>query len=299
MREGLITVLTYVLLIGSVLYLGAAYFLVKPIKKLTALTSKIAKGEFKQIESIRSKDEIGELAKSFNVMTAELTKLETMRKEFISNVSHDLQSPLTSIRGFAVALKENEFSKEQQHHYLTIIQKESERLAKLSENLLKLSVLENMDSLVEKETYRLDQQIREVFLSHQPQWLEKELELDLEGIQMVEIHADRLQLEQVWHNLLTNSIKYSNKGGNIKVDVKEVQGEVHVEFSDTGIGIGEKDLPHIFDRFYMVDKARTPTRQGSGLGLAIVKKIIDIHGGDILIKSNLGKGTSVHIVLPK
>ncbi|MGF3104087.1 ATP-binding protein [Rossellomorea sp. DUT-2] len=298
-KEALITVLMYVLMIGSLLYLLAAYLLVNPIKKLTALTTKIAKGDFKQINSIKQKDEIGELVRSFNKMTTELMKLETMRKEFISNVSHDLQSPLTSIRGFAVALKENEFSKEQRDHYLTIIQKESERLAKLSENLLKLSVLESKDSLLEKETFRLDQQIRHVFLSHQPQWLEKELELDLEKVEKAEITADRLQLEQVWHNLLTNSIKYSNPCGEIKVAVREIENNIHVDFSDTGMGIPEKDLPSIFDRFYKVDKARVPSGQGSGLGLAIVKKIIDLHEGEISIESEVGAGTSIHIVLPK
>ncbi|MGM0752571.1 MAG: ATP-binding protein [Bacillota bacterium] len=298
-KEALITVLMYVLMIGSLLYLLAAYLLVNPIKKLTALTTKIAKGDFKQINSIKQKDEIGELVRSFNKMTTELMKLETMRKEFISNVSHDLQSPLTSIRGFAVAIKENEFSKEQRDHYLTIIQKESERLAKLSENLLKLSVLENKDSLLEKETFRLDQQIRHVFLSHQPQWLEKKLVLDLEEVEKAEITADRLQLEQVWHNLLTNSIKYSNLCGEIKVVVREMQNKIHVVFSDTGMGIPEKDLPSIFDRFYKVDKARVPSGQGSGLGLAIVKKIIDLHEGEISIESEVGAGTSIHIVLPK
>ncbi|TYS58081.1 HAMP domain-containing histidine kinase [Sutcliffiella horikoshii] len=298
-KEALITVLTYVLIIGSLLYLVAAFLLVNPIKKLTALTTNIAKGDFQQIKSIKRKDEIGELGRSFNRMTSELTKLETMRKEFISNVSHDLQSPLTSIRGFAVALKENEFSKEQQDHYLTIIQKESERLAKLSENLLKLSVLENKESLLEKEIFRLDQQIKQVFLSHQPQWLEKKLELNLEDVNKVEITADQLQLEQVWHNLLTNSIKYSNTGGKIKVEVKEIQKKVQVIFSDTGIGIPEKDLPYIFDRFFKVDKARVRSGQGSGLGLAIVKKIIDLHKGEISIKSEHGVGTSIQIVLPK
>lgn len=298
-KDALITVLIYVLIIGSLLYLIAAFLLVNPIKKLTALTTKIAKGDFQQIKSIKRKDEIGELARSFNKMTTELMKLETLRKEFISNVSHDLQSPLTSIRGFAVALKENEFSKEQRDHYLTIIQKESERLATLTENLLKLSVLENKGSLLEKEKFRLDQQIRQVFLSHQPQWLKKNLELNLENLKKVEIEADRLQLEQVWHNLLTNSIKYSNNCSEIKVEVKEIQSKVHVVFSDTGVGIPEKDLPYIFERFYKVDKARTRSSQGNGLGLAIVKKIIDLHEGEIFIKSEYGIGTSIHILLPK
>ncbi|WP_262371977.1 cell wall metabolism sensor histidine kinase WalK [Rossellomorea aquimaris] len=123
--------------------------------------------------------------------------------------------------------------------------------------------------------------------------------MDLEKVEKAEITADRLQLEQVWHNLLTNSIKYSNPCGEIKVAVREIENNIHVDFSDTGMGIPEKDLPHIFDRFYKVDKARVRSGQGSGLGLAIVKKIIDLHEGQISIKSEVGAGTSIYIVLPK
>ncbi|MDG5473148.1 HAMP domain-containing sensor histidine kinase [Jeotgalibacillus sp. ET6] len=298
-EEALMTVLLSVLLIGSALYLLVALYLVTPIKKLTLYTSKIAQGNFTGHVPVRRKDEIGELAKSFHVMNNELNNLETMRREFISNVSHDFQSPLTSIRGFAVALKENEFTKEQQDHYLTIIQKESERLAKLSENVLKLSVLESKENPLNKEMYRVDKQIRHVFLTHQPQWLEKGIHIHLEDLKPIEWFADKDQFEQVWHNLLINSLKFVGTGGEIKAALEEGEEFISVIFSDTGAGIPEEDLPHVFDRFFTVDRARVRSKQGSGLGLAIVKKIIDLHEGDIQVASRENEGTAFMIKLPK
>ncbi|TMU87211.1 HAMP domain-containing protein [Bacillus sp. BHET2] len=292
------TVLISVLIIGSVLYLFVALYFARPIKKLTAFTSNVAKGNFSEQVSVRRKDEIGELAEGFNIMNKELQSLENMRREFISNVSHDLQSPLMSIKGFAKALKDHPFPKEQQDHYLSIIQTESERLGRLSENLLQLSVLESKENPVNKDCYRLDQQIRQVFLSHQPQWLEKEIDIDLEDVTPVELSADKGQLEQVWHNLLTNSIKFTGQNGEIKVSLKERKTQVVVAFSDTGMGIPGDDIPHIFDRFFMVDRARESSKQGSGLGLSIVKKIIDGHHGDVTVTSSV-KGTTFTITLPK
>ncbi|WP_113928790.1 HAMP domain-containing sensor histidine kinase [Bacillus sp. P14.5] len=298
-QEVLTTVLISVLSIGSILYLFVAIYLVTPIKKLTTFTSKIAKGNFSGNVPIKRNDEIGQLAISFNTMNKELNRIENTRREFISNVSHDLQSPLTSIRGFAIALKENEFPKSQQDHYLTIIQTESERLAKLSENLLKLSVLEGKENPLNKQFYRLDQQIRQVFLNHQPQWLEKGIQIDLEDVKPVEIDADKDQLEQVWHNLLTNSMKFTDYQGGIKVILEEQGESIQVVFSDTGKGIPEEDWPYVFDRFFTVDRARVRSKQGSGLGLAIVKKIVNLHGGEISVHSAVGKGTSFTITLPK
>ncbi|MCA1060401.1 HAMP domain-containing histidine kinase [Rossellomorea aquimaris] len=298
-RRILKTVLFNVLMIGSLLYLFVALYFVSPIKKLTAFTSKVAKGNFHEQVSVKRKDEIGELAESFNRMNKELHSVEKMRREFISNVSHDLQSPLMSIKGFARALKEHSFPKEQQDQYLTIIEKESERLGKLSANLLQLSVLESKENPTNKEWYRLDQQIRQVFLSHQPQWLDKGIVIDLEDVHPAELSADKDQLEQVWHNLLTNSIKFTDHGGEITVSLKEEGERIVVVFSDTGVGISEEDVPHIFDRFFMVDRARESSKQGSGLGLSIVKKIIDVHHGSVDVTSKANQGTTFTFTLPK
>ncbi|MBW3112377.1 HAMP domain-containing histidine kinase [Bacillus sp. MCCB 382] len=298
-KKVLKTVLFNVLIIGSVLYLFVALYFARPIKKLTAFTSKVANGNFHEQVTVKRKDEIGELAVSFNRMNKELHSVEKMRREFISNVSHDLQSPLMSIKGFARALKDHSFPKEQQDQYLTIIESESERLGKLSANLLKLSALESKEHPVKQERYLLDQQIRQVFLSHQPQWLEKEIVIDLEAVEPVGLSADKDQLEQVWHNLLTNSIKYTDHGGEIKVSLKEEEDQIIVVFSDTGIGMPDEDVPYIFDRFFMVDRARESSKQGSGLGLSIVKKIIDVHHGTVDITSKANQGTTFTITLPK
>lgn len=298
-KESLMTGFILVLVMGSLLFLTATYFLVSPIKRLTKLTARIAKGQFDEKVPDKRRDEIGELARSFNRMSGELNQLETMRKEFISNVSHDIQSPLTSIRGFAAALRDNHYTEEQRVHYLTIIEHESERLAKLSDNLLKLAALESKQVTLHPSAYDPAKHIRKVFLTLQPQWLEKRIEIDLEGLQQTVIQADASQMEQVWHNILSNSIKFTPPDGEIRVSSTEDPYSVRLVFSDTGEGIREEDLPHVFDRFYKSDKARDREHKGSGLGLAIVKQIVDMHEGSIELSSEWKRGTTVTITLSK
>lgn len=297
-KGSLLTTVLLALAISSFLYIFATYLLVKPIKKLTGLTSRIAKGHFDEKAPDKRKDEIGELARSFNSMSSELNQLEQMRKEFISNVSHEYQSPLTSIKGFAAALRENDFPREQQIRYLAIIEEESERLSKLSENLLRMAALDSGQVPLKPVRYDLGKQIRKVFLALQPQWLEKELSISLMNLKPIYICADEAQLEQVWHNLLTNSIKYTPDKGEISVGMNVLGQEVVVTFADTGEGISPEDLPHIFDRFYKADKARDRSVKGSGLGLSIIRKIVELHSGSMSIESELHRGTVVTVRLP-
>ncbi|WP_168122830.1 HAMP domain-containing sensor histidine kinase [Paenibacillus sp. HB172176] len=298
-KESLMTGFLLVLIMGSLLFLAATYFLVSPIKRLTKLTARIAKGQFDQKVPDKRRDEIGELARSFNRMSGELNQLENMRKEFISNVSHDIQSPLTSIRGFAAALRDNPHTEERRARYLTIIEEESTRLAKLSENLLKLAVLESNQITFVPTSYDPAKHIRKVFLTLQPLWLEKSIAIDLEGLHPYSIQADASQMEQVWHNVISNSIKFTPPGGEIRVSSSENRHSIRLDFSDTGEGIREEDLPHVFSRFYKSDKARDREHKGSGLGLAIVKQIVQMHKGTVEISSEWKRGTTVSIVLPK
>ncbi len=238
-----------------------------------------------------------QLVYSINDMAEELAQMEELRQEFISNVSHEIQSPLTAIAGFVQALKNDDLTKEQRLHYLDIIETESKRLSRLSDNLLKLTSLESGRHPFHPEAYRLDRQIREVVLSCEPLWIQKELQLDV-SLPPVEVVADKDLVGQVWMNLLNNAIKFTGRHGTIAISLQTEDEWAVVRIADTGIGIAEEDLPRIFERFYKADKARTRTTPGNGLGLAIVKKIVDVHHGDISVKSRLGEGTAFTVRLP-
>lgn len=261
---------------------------------------KIAKGDFSvKIRNEEKYDgEIGVLVKSINDMTDELNAMEKMRQEFVSNVSHEIQSPLTSIKGFARALQDDNLSEEKRKHYLTIIETETTRLSKLSQNLLKLTLLESEEYTPERVTYRLDQQLKQIVLNSEPLWAEKEIELEL-NLGKVLITADQESMSQVWINLIHNSIKFTQSGGTIIIQLQEHEKLVEVRIRDSGIGISEKQKQHIFERFYKADSSRNRAYGGSGLGLAIVKKVLDLHQGEIKVESEEGNGTEFIVCIPK
>ncbi|WP_141538127.1 envelope stress sensor histidine kinase HitS [Bacillus cereus] len=260
---------------------------------------KIAKGDFSvKIRNEEKYDgEIGVLVKSINDMTDELNAMEKMRQEFVSNVSHEIQSPLTSIKGFARALQDNNLSEEKRKHYLTIIETETTRLSKLSQNLLKLTLLESEEYIPERVAYRLDQQLKQIVLNSEPLWAEKEIELDLD-LEKVHITADQESMSQVWINLIHNSIKFTPSGGTITIQLKEHEELVEVRIHDNGIGISEEQKQHVFERFYKADSSRNRAHGGSGLGLAIVKKVVDLHQGEIKVKSTEGNGAEFIVRIP-
>lgn len=241
---------------------------------------------------------LNELSSTVNKMALELGQLEDMRQEFISNVSHEIKSPLTSIKGFAEALESKEISFSTKKHYLSIIKQESNRLSRLSDNLLRLASLESEVVKLKPSLYRLDEQIRDLILSFEPQWLEKEIEMEL-FLDEIKITADRDLLSQVWSNLISNSIKYTPIGGKVKLYLSIQGSQIVFKIKDNGIGISSEDQTHIFERFYKTDKSRQPVHKGSGLGLAIAKKIIELHQGKIEVLSELKKGTTFVIYLVK
>ncbi|MGZ4123580.1 MAG: sensor histidine kinase, partial [Tumebacillaceae bacterium] len=272
-------------------------FLVNPIKRLTKATQQIAEGEFDISLDVSRTDEIGELARHFSQMTDELRKVENMRQEFVSNVSHEIQSPLTSIQGFALALRTEELPDEERESYLAVIEAESRRLSSLSTQLLTLARLDKETAMPEKTAFRLDEQIREVVLLLEWQWEEKDLQLVLD-LPEVTVQGDRQLLHLVWINLLTNSIKFTPPGGTLRVQVTPQPHEVMVAVQDSGIGIPQSELKRVFERFYKADKSRNRTQSGSGLGLAIVQKIVHLHRGRVEVQSEPGVGTTFSIRLP-
>ncbi|WP_337100711.1 sensor histidine kinase [Paenibacillus sp. YIM B09110] len=261
---------------------------------------RIAKGDFNVVvdQEGRYDGQIGNIAQSINEMTQELKQVERLRQEFISNVSHEIQSPLTSIRGFASTLQREDLTVEERMRYSAIIEKETTRLSKLSDNLLKLTSLEADEQHLELRTFRLDTQLETIVLACEPQWLEKELELDL-ALAEAEIVANEELLSQVWVNLIHNAIKFTPAHGSIKLTLEQTQEHTIVCIADTGIGMTDEDRKRVFERFYKGDKQRTRTIEGSGLGLSIVQKIVDLHQGSITVESRLNEGSIFEVRLPR
>jgi two-component system, OmpR family, phosphate regulon sensor histidine kinase PhoR len=258
---------------------------------------RIAKGDFNVYLKTDQRNQFTHLIEHINHMAKQLKQIEEMRQEFISNVSHEIQSPLTSIMGFAQALQYDQLTNEERSHYLNIIETESRRLSKLSDNLLKLTSLESEHHPFEPRSYRLDQQLRNIILACEPIWMEKEMDMDI-SLAKVTIVADEDLMSQVWTNLIHNSIKFTPRLGRIRIHLEQVDGNAIIKISDTGIGISKKDQVHVFERFYKADKARERSKGGSGLGLSIVKKIIEIHEGTIFVESEEGRGTVFTISIP-
>jgi len=285
------------LIAGSLLILVASVYLVRPIKKLTVATRRIATGDFNVKLNIKQTGELGTLARSFEEMSHDLQQLEQMRREFVSNVSHEVQSPLTSISGYASALKQVDLSDHERSRYLDIIIAEANRMSKMSDSLLKLSMLESQSQQLRLVTLSLDEQIRRVIVALQPQWNARNIRFELD-LQAVKVTADHDLLNQVWTNIIGNSIKFSVDGGMIDVIIKQDTKNVTVRISDTGIGISHEDQKRIFERFFKADRSHSRKYGGSGMGLAIVKQIVSLHKGDIRVESEPGQGTTFTVTLP-
>ncbi|WP_322788392.1 HAMP domain-containing sensor histidine kinase [Rummeliibacillus pycnus] len=271
-----------------------AKLLIRPITELTAATKRIARERFDTPLKIERKDEIGQLATSFNTMMGQLQENDLMRKEFISNVSHDFQSPLLNIQGYAGLLK-SELTEEERHNYVAIIQNETHRLSTLTKQLLLLTSLDQAARRIERKEYSLDQQLK-ITIQKYRWWLEEEginLSMTLEP---TIFNGDAGLLENVWENLLTNAIKYNRSDGDIYVTLASSMKEVNVIIQDTGIGMNDVTKKQLFERFYRADESRS--KEGTGLGLSIVEEIIHLHEGHIKVESELNKGTTFIISLP-
>lgn len=266
---------------------------------MIAAFRQMAKGDFSvSLERMGGFDgRFAELSDSINQMARELKEMEKIRQEFVSNVSHEIQSPLTSIGGFARALQDDELDADERHNYLSIIEMESKRLSKISDNLLKLTMLESDRHFLESKSYRLDRQLTELILVCEPQWMAKGIQMEAE-LDKVTLFADEDLMSQVWTNLLQNSIKFTPQGGKVTVTLTQHNGSAECRITDTGIGIEADSLPHIFERFYKADRSRNRANSGSGLGLSLVKKIVELHGGTVTVVSEANRGTQFTVTLP-
>ncbi|UII54850.1 HAMP domain-containing histidine kinase [Cytobacillus spongiae] len=285
------------ILISILLVIIGTKYLVQPISKLTKATKLLADGQFRVDISVNRQDELGELARSFVSMSNKLEKTDEMRKEFISNISHDIQSPLSNIQGYTNLLENDSISKEQRQQFLSIIKGESKRLSILTKQLLMLASLDRNEKILDKRCVNISSQLRE--LAYMYQWAINEKGIMLScSLPKVEIVGDPALLNAVWDNLLSNAIKYNDLNGNIDISIEHNGEWVSVTFEDTGIGMRPSELDRIFDRFYRADMARTRTVEGSGLGLSIVSTIVHLHNGKMSVKSREQEGSTFVVELP-
>lgn len=274
----------------------AAWYLVKPIRALTKATKQIAKEDYDVTIEIARTDELGLLAKSFNKMAQDLKQQDETRKSFIRNISHDLQTPLQNINGYANLLKSKELTDENRLHYADIIEAETGRLSSLTKQLLLLNSLDELAYKRQQTAINISEQIERIVMKNQ--WLieQKELAIWLQ-LDAAIFDGDETLLENLWENLIANAIKYNRQGGEINITVQSDSAVITIEIADTGIGIEQEHLPHIFKRFYRVDEARQT--KGTGLGLAIVQEVVHFYNGQITINSKENAGTTIIIKLPK
>ena len=282
---------------GSIVFLIVADIIVKPISRLTKVTDELAKGNYKVRVNYEGKDEISSLYASFNQMAVRLAKQETIRQQFISDVSHEFQTPLTAISGFATILKNENLTDEQRKKYADIILFNSNRLSHLSKNMLQLTLLDGEDTALDKTEFPLIEQLNRVIEMEDNAALSKDIEIEfIHPKKEFIIEADESRMEQVWINLLSNAIKYTNEHGVVTVEVRRTPTELQVRFEDTGVGMSQDAISHIFERFYRQDKSRTI--EGNGLGLSIVKRIIDLHHYKIDVESQEDVGSVFTVYIP-
>lgn len=282
---------------GSIVFLIVAEIIVKPISRLTKVTDELAKGNYKVRVNYEGKDEISSLYASFNQMAVRLAKQETIRQQFISDVSHEFQTPLTAISGFATILKNENLTDEQRQKYADIILFNSNRLSHLSKNMLQLTLLDGEDTSLDKSEFPLIEQLNRVIEMEDNAALSKDIEIEfIHPKKEFIIEADESRMEQVWINLLSNAIKYTNEHGVVTVEVRRTPTELQVRFEDTGVGMSQDAISHIFERFYRQDKSRTI--EGNGLGLSIVKRIIDLHHYKIDVESQEDVGSVFTVYIP-
>lgn len=282
-------------MVGTILILVAVRSIVKPIKRISKASQEVAKGNFDIEVPICSRDEIGQLTTDFNRMTKELKNIDILRKDFVSNVSHEFKTPITSIRGYASLMCDGVLSAVQIKEYSSIIVNESERLSLLSSNLLRLSELDSKVIREQATDYSLDEQIRQAILLLETQWETKEIDFEID-LEKVEIRGNAYLLQEVWLNLIQNAIKFSNPKGRISVCLAKADTMANVIVRDEGIGLLPEERDRVFERFYKADKSRS--KDGNGLGLAIVKKIVELSDGEIRFESEPGSGTTFFVDLP-
>ncbi|PKM49523.1 MAG: hypothetical protein CVV02_15450 [Firmicutes bacterium HGW-Firmicutes-7] len=271
----------------------------RTLEALNKTSKEVSNGNFESRVDVTYAGQFGELAKNMNEMAEELGKLETMRKDFIANISHDIRSPLTSIKGFVQAILDGTIPYENQDKYLNIVLAETERLSSLTNNILLLSKMENQQVLMEKSPFEIHEIIRKVLLQFDQHIINKKIDVKFLFYKKdLIVFADSNQIQRVLYNLIDNAVKFSNVKGELIIETTVIKDKVEVSISDSGQGIPEESIKYIWDRFHKADRSRGKDKKGIGIGLSIVKEIIKAHEERIDVYSQPGKGSTFAFTLP-
>lgn len=268
------------------------------IERLTDATKQVAKGDFDVRLELKDEHHIYELENlysNFNYMVKELGTIETLRNDFVADVSHEFKTPISAIQGYAMLLQDETITEDEKRLYVDSIIYNSKRLSNLTGNILMISRLENDTIKMDPKTFRLDEQIRRIILTFEEKWSEKNLDLDID-LDVVQYYGDEDLLYNVWQNLISNAVKFSKTDGKLKVKLVNNKYNVVVTVEDFGVGMSEETLSRIYEKFYQSDPSRTS--EGNGLGMTLVKNICNICKAEIKIESRLEEGTRFTITLP-
>lgn len=284
------------LLFAGVYYIINYYTVEKPVKIIRRGLETVTNGDFSErIDENGISRDFLPIVQSINTMTEELSSVETLKTDFISNVSHEIKTPLTIMQNYSQLLQSENIAYEERIEYAASITAASQRLSELITNILRLNRLESQQLKPKAEEFDLSGQLGEAVLGFEQVWTDKEIELDIDIPDEVIICSDKELLSLVWNNLLSNAFKFTEKKGTVSVKLSVDQDFVSVSVSDTGCGISADTGRHIFDKFYQGDTSHAS--QGNGLGLALVKRVIDITGAEISVSSTLGKGSTFAVKL--
>ncbi|MGN0401784.1 MAG: ATP-binding protein [Acetatifactor sp.] len=265
----------------------------RPVKRITEAAEKIMRGDFSvrvsQQNGLGTNDTFNQIIECFNKMAEELGSVETLRTDFITNVSHEMKTPLAIMQNYGTLLQAPELSEEKRMEYAKGVTDGSRRLADMMTNILKLNRLENQQIYPQDTEFDLGEQLCECLLQYESVWEKEEIEIDTDIAENVKVKADPELLSLVWNNLFSNAFKFTEAGGAVKVALSVTEHYAIVKVKDTGCGMTPEVGEHIYEKFYQGDTSHSV--QGNGLGLALVKRVVDIMQGEISVESTLGKGT--------
>ena len=264
------------------------------MKKLEEATDEVSKGNFKIQVELTEDENINSYIINFNKMVRELSSMETLQEDFISNVSHEFKTPISVIQSYSKALRHTDLDEKTRKEYEEILDANIKKLTTLTSNILSLAKLENQEIVLKKKEFLLDEQIRQCVVGFQPEWTKKNINFNLDLPKTAYFGSEEL-ISQVWQNLISNAIKFSNKDGEISISIKQEEKNILVSVEDNGIGMTKETLQKIFDKFYQGDTSHSS--EGNGLGLALVKRILKICDGEINVSSEKDKGTKFIVAL--
>ena len=286
-------VLLITFLFGTADYIRRKITVERPVKQITEAAEKIMQGDFSvRIPPIHGAgtDGFNQIGKAINAMAQELAGTETLRTDFIANVSHELKTPLAVMGNYATMLQRPGITEEEKNEYAKSISEAARKLAQLITNILKLNKLENQQIFPQPVGFDLSEQICECLLGFEDAWEDKDLEIETDIEDDVHIKSDPELLSLVWNNLISNAVKFTPEGGKVCVSLKAEENRVVVQVRDTGCGMTPEVGQHIFEKFYQGDTSHAT--QGNGLGLALVKRVVDILNGEISVQSVSGQGST-------